>query len=415
VKDNLSTKVIDYFTTFGEEINFELSLIELIDYKLYIVCIYRAPDGEIDIFLNKLVRLIQKLLSKNKSLLLCGDWNIDLLHANNNKKDLVDLLERYNLINTVQTPTRITNSTRSMIDLMIVNDVICNRPASNHELGLSDHLAQILPVMCRKSKCVTTITWRRNFNKNNILKFTNLLDKMTWHEVISESEVNIKFEKFMNKLGTLFDTAFPLRQTQLRKTTTVTWITQGIRNSSKKIRLFNILKKHITLSKGTELYISKYNLFYKRVIKEAKQRENDRFLSRAVNKSKAVWKVINKELGKPSSIKQDLTLLNQSDEITDSNVIADLFNVHFCDMPLKLLKSRKTNDILPPGCHRGCIQGCKNSIFLTPVTENEVVKVARSLKNKFATGSDDIPDYVIKQSIEYLKKPLTSIHNLHLR
>jgi hypothetical protein len=39
VKDNLSTKVIDYFTTFGEEINFELSLTELIDYKLYIVCI----------------------------------------------------------------------------------------------------------------------------------------------------------------------------------------------------------------------------------------------------------------------------------------------------------------------------------------------------------------------------------------
>jgi potassium voltage-gated channel Eag-related subfamily H protein 8 len=91
-----------------------------------------------------------------------------------------------------------------------------------------------------------------------------------------------------------------------------------------------------------------------------------------------------------------------------TNVIADLFNVHFCDMPLKLLESRKTNDILPPECHRGRIQGCKNSIFLTPVTENEVVKVTRSLKNKCATGSDDIPDYVIKQSIEYLKKPLTS-------
>jgi len=36
VKNNISTKDIDYFTTFGEEINFELSLIELIDFKLYI-------------------------------------------------------------------------------------------------------------------------------------------------------------------------------------------------------------------------------------------------------------------------------------------------------------------------------------------------------------------------------------------
>jgi exonuclease III len=164
VKEYISTKVIDYFTTFGEEINFELSLIELTDYKLYIVCIYRAPDGEIDIFLNKLETLIQKLLSKNKSLLLCGDWNIDLLHVNNNQKDLADLLERYNLVNTVQSPTRITKSTSSMIDLMIVNDMLYKRPASNHELGLSDHLAQILPVMCRKSNGVTTVTQRRNFN-----------------------------------------------------------------------------------------------------------------------------------------------------------------------------------------------------------------------------------------------------------
>ena len=121
-----------------------------------------------------------------------------------------------------------------MIDLMIVNEHIYNKPASNHELGLSNHLAQMLPVTCRKSNIVTTIIWRRNFNKYNILKFTNLLNKMTWHEVLAEPEVNTKFEKFMNKLGTLFDTAFPLRQTQSRKNTTVTWTTQGIRKSSKK-------------------------------------------------------------------------------------------------------------------------------------------------------------------------------------
>ena len=91
---------------------------------------------------------------------------------------------------------------------------------------------------CRKSNGVTTKTWRRNFNKYNILKFTNLLNKTTWHEVLAEPEVTIKFEKFMNKLGTLIDTAFPLRQTQSRKNTTVTWTTQGIRKSSKKLDYF---------------------------------------------------------------------------------------------------------------------------------------------------------------------------------
>jgi hypothetical protein len=170
----------------------------------------------------------------------------------------------------------------------------------------------------------------------------------------------------------------------------------------------------MTLSKGTKLYITKYNSIYKRVIKEAKRRENDRFLSRATNKSKAVWKVINKELGKPSTIKQDITLVTQSEEITDSNVIANLFNAHFCEVPLKILKNRKSNNILSPGYHRVCIKGCNKSICFTPITENKVVKIAKSLKNKFATGGDDIPDYVVIQCIDYLKKPLTSIHNSSL-
>jgi hypothetical protein len=78
-----------------------MSLIELPEYKLYIVCIYRSPDGQFDIFLNKPGLVIQKLLMKDKILLLCGDWNRDFLHEEGNLNDLTDLLLRYNLVNTV--------------------------------------------------------------------------------------------------------------------------------------------------------------------------------------------------------------------------------------------------------------------------------------------------------------------------
>jgi hypothetical protein len=37
---------------------------------------------------------------------------------------------------------------------------------------------------------------------------------------------------------------------------------------------------------------------YKRVIKEAKIGENDKYVLRANNKTKAIWHVINKEVGK---------------------------------------------------------------------------------------------------------------------
>jgi hypothetical protein len=44
------------------------------------------------------------------------------------------------------------------------------------------------------------------------------------------------------------------------------------------------------------------------VIREAKRRENDNYILRAKNKSKAIWQVIHKEIGKNSSQKQDTVL-----------------------------------------------------------------------------------------------------------
>ena len=60
------------------------------------------------------------------------------------------------------------------------------------------------------------------------------------------------------------------------------------------------------------------------------------------------------------------------------------------------------------------IRESTNTMFLFPVTENEVEKVAKGLKNKLSAGIDEIPDHVVKQSIKLLKKPLANIYNAAL-
>ena len=67
VKENIIIREIDYFTSLSEEKNFEISLINLVDYKLYVVCIYISLEGQIDYFLNKLESLIQKRTNKEIS------------------------------------------------------------------------------------------------------------------------------------------------------------------------------------------------------------------------------------------------------------------------------------------------------------------------------------------------------------
>jgi hypothetical protein len=46
----------------------------------------------------------------------------------------------------------------------------------------------------------------------------------------------------------------------------------------------------------------------------------------------------------------------------------------------------------------------QHSVFLFPVTENEVERVVIKLKRKAATGVDEIPDFIVKDCIHLLKK-----------
>jgi hypothetical protein len=57
------------------------------------------------------------------------------------------------------------------------------------------------------------------------------------------------------------------------------------------------------------------------------------------------------------------------------------------------------------------INCCANTIFIYPVTENEVERVVKHLKGKFLAGFDEIPENLVKQCIRHIKKPLTHICN----
>jgi hypothetical protein len=152
------------------------------------------------------------------------------------------------------------------------------------------------------------------------------------------------------------------------------------KKSSKKVRLLNELKKCMTISRKSKQYIDDYNRIYKRVLKEAQRRENDRLLLKATNKSKTIWKIIKNEIGKPTNYIQDITLDTQFDGITDLHKIADLFDTFFCETPTKLLRNNKRNNSMPPVKHRRNIKECNKSLIFSPITESEVVKVAKSLK-----------------------------------
>lgn len=51
-------------------------------------------------------------------------------------------------------------------------------------------------------------------------------------------------------------------------------------------------------------------------------------------------------------------------------------------------------------------------MFLYPVTEDELNKVVRKLEGKSAPGFDQIPEFLGKEYIQFIKSPLIIIFNV---
>jgi len=270
----------------------------------------------------------------------------------------------------------------------------------------------MLPVLNKTQSRTNQSTLKRHFSDSNISEFKHLLSKETWPEVYTETEVKAKYEAFMNTFMHSFDIAFPLKLARERKRLANGWITQGIKKSSKRIKLLNLLTKLPNLTQQTKIYISRYKLIYKRVIREAKKRENDNYIMCAKNKSKAIWQVIHKETGKIPLQKLDIKLVKNPEEIINPYKISEIFNSYFRGISEELLQKKGEKMVF--GSHHLNIKENSKSTFLHPITENKVEKVARSLKNKSSAGIDGIPDYIVKQCIELLKVPLTNIYNASL-
>jgi hypothetical protein len=54
-------------------------------------------------------------------------------------------------------------------------------------------------------------------------------------------------------------------------------------------------------------------------------------------------------------------------------------------------------------------------MFASPVTENEVESVINSLKGNSSAGFDEVPEFLVKRSLHYIKKPLAHVCNISVK
>jgi hypothetical protein len=100
VLNDVKTSEPTFLWNLGREKVFEISGIELADFKIMIVCIYRSLNSNVEILLHLLDEALNKMLKRGHFLVICGDWNINLLDENTHQKALSSLLLSSNLQNS---------------------------------------------------------------------------------------------------------------------------------------------------------------------------------------------------------------------------------------------------------------------------------------------------------------------------
>jgi len=194
------------------------------------------------------------------------------------------------------------------------------------DMGYSDHLAQFLCMKSKKLPKGPLMTYTRYFTDINVEEFKYLMHKETWNEVLECNEPNNSFKQFMNIFTYYFNIAFPIKVKFEKNFIAHKWITKGLILSRNKLRLLYNIKKTTSLSIEALQYIQSYQQIFRKVAKEAKKKEADRYVLSSRNKNKALWKLINRESGKAQQTCN--IVINIADKtITNPQIVSDRFNI----------------------------------------------------------------------------------------
>ena len=100
--------------------------------------VYRPPDQLH--FYNEFAKHVEEIRNKRTNLLIMGDLNSDMLKQNEGfDKQLRLLVHLHKLRTIIKKATRITEDTRTLIDVILINDKEKIINAGVLDTGISDH------------------------------------------------------------------------------------------------------------------------------------------------------------------------------------------------------------------------------------------------------------------------------------
>ena len=303
-----------------------------------ILACYGPPDSDVDNFFNKFESIVAKLDNDGIEIFILGDLNCNLLSEDENRptRRLKSLGELYQLTQLIPEATRITNTSRTLIDVIYTNSPHRIVKSGVIHTGISDHsliyTVRKIAIPVRNShKVVTT----RNYTKFNKNKFLRELKLIPWGKVENEENPDCMWELWKDMFLSVADQHTPLK-TKRVKNKRSPWINANIRNLIiQRDRL-----KRVAINSNSTTDCSSYKKcknVTNNEIKKAKASYYKNHINSHKGNTKEIWKTINEVLARNTKSNSHIDTI-KSEEMTSNNPkeISEILNTHFTEIDPKL-------------------------------------------------------------------------------
>ena len=318
----------------------------------------------------------------------------------------------------ISKPTRITKSTATLIDNIIVSvEIYASYQSDIIVEDLSDHLPCLLVAhnMKLKKKEIPVITSRK-ITPKSIKEIQNQLSELNLANVVSKGDLDECFNIFHDLLTNNIDSVAPYesyvpRKQMYRKEP---WLPVSLLKSIKRHKY--LYTKSLRVCSNTENHL-KYKHYRNTLTKLKQHCKLDYYHSKCVEfrtNTTALWNVINKITNRSNNKTSIIDHLEDGGiSYNNPKDIANIFSTHFSTVGKNNANSIK-NSVKNIREYLSAITKNTKSMFWQPATIPEISKIISNLPNKKSSGHDNIDNVLVKQLGPQLYHPLCILFNRSL-
>ena len=384
--------------------------------KLIVCCVYRPPDYCCDSLIDYFNTSLSKLPAETEVIIL-GDFNADFSAEKNTAAyKAKQKLQRFANLNDfeqlIKTPTRICNQTRTLIDLVFVNN--SHRVVESGVIysAISDHSIVYCTIKSGVPKAPPkTIEYRsyRTFDKNSFIQDLKSID---WDIIDETQDLDAAVETWNTLFSDVADKHAPIKRSRIKGTKTP-WLTAKLKDAMRD-RDYHHRK---AIKSNSEFHWNMYKKLKCLVTKQVKKSKADYYLeliNRNKSNSSGLWKILNEITSRKST--SPVTCI-EADGVTytDSQSIAEVLNDYFSSIGSKLAAK------ITPGLNyiwkNPSLTVDANPVSgfnFQPVEEAFVRTELNRLKTNKAIGLDKISARLLKDSASLIAPVLTKLFNRSL-